>query len=156
LLGFLGSWLLAEYGGSFGLTVFLGIVFIVISALALLIWSIIIQYWFILSEFILYDSPDISANRALKTSRSLMKNNKWQLFTLTVRVYLPFILLSIILPIIMLVLALIIQEPALLVGLLNLLLSLGYFIFAFVIHIRWKGSLAVFYRSFKRRDYDGL
>jgi len=150
LLGFLGSWLLAEYSDGFSsLMVFLGIAFIAISALALLIWSIIIQYWFILSEFILYDSPDISAYQALKGSRSLMKNKKWQLFTLTVRVYLPFILLSIVLPIIMLVLALIIQEPALLIGLLNLLLSLGYFIFAFVIHIRWQGSLAVFYRSFK-------
>jgi len=150
LLGFLGSWLLAEYnGGTLGLYALIGTVFTVLSTLAFVIWSIVVRYWFILSEFILYDSPDMSAYQALKASRHLMKSNKWRLFTLGVRVYLPLLLAFIVMVILMLVLTLIVQEPALLVSVLYLLLSLGFFVYAFVINIRWQGALAVFYRNFK-------
>jgi len=150
LLGFLGSWLLAEYnGGTLRLYAFVATVFTVLSMLAFVIWTIVIRYWFILSEFILYDSPEMSAYQALKASRQLMKSNKWRLFTLGIRVYLPLILAVIVMVIMMLILTLIVQEPALLISVLNLLLALGFFVYSFVINIRWQGALAVFYRNFK-------
>jgi len=148
LLFLLANWLLVNYGEiSFFTMIFTGIISFIIGLLALFVWLIVIRLWFILSEYILYEDRAVSAYESLKFSRRMMKRNKWQLFKLGVRLFLPLVLLSVILPIVLVLMPLVFQEQIWLWGLVMAVSLIGYFIYTYFIQIRWRASLAVFYRT---------
>lgn len=158
LLFLLVNWLIATYGDlSLFAIIFTVFISFIIGFLAMLIWFIVIWFWFILSEYVLYEDQAVSAYEALKSSRRIIKGYKWQLFKLAIRLFLPLILLSIVLPIVVIILALFIQEQIWLWGwgLIAIASYIGYFIYTYIVHIRWKASLAVFYQMiiFERFEY---
>lgn len=148
LLFLLANWLLVHYGEiSFFTMIFTGMISFIIGLLALFVWLIVIRLWFILSEYILYEDQAVSAYESLKFSRRMMKRNKWQLFKLGVRLFLPLTVLSIILPMVVVFLPLVLPEQIWLWGVVMAVSLIGYFVYAYFIQIRWRASLAVFYRT---------
>jgi len=125
----------------------IGIISFIVFIITAVIWPLIVNLWYILSEYVLYDDFNLSASQALKASKHLMKRNKWALFTLGVRIYLPLILLSIALPIVIIALFFIIQEQYWIVAVLAFLVIIGLMIYSILVGIRWKAALAVFYRQ---------
>lgn len=130
-----------------GSLILTAIIAFLIFAVAAVIWSIAVQFWFVLSEFVLYDEPAFSAYQALRTSRQLMKGHKWQLLRLAVRIFLPLIFLTIALPVVLVLFVFIIQDSIWLLGLIAFLSIIGIVIYSLLVNIRWKAALAIFYRT---------
>jgi len=141
------NWLIVQYWEiSFFTTIFIGFLSFMIGLLALAVWTIFIRFWFILSEYILYEDRTVSAYDSLTFSRRLMKGYKRQLFRLVIRLFFLWFVLTVTIPIVIVSIPLVFQDQIWLWGLIIAISVIGYFIYTYFVQIRWQASLAVFYR----------
>lgn len=79
----------AAVGGELGLLGVIGI----IAYIAALIWVIVKGYSYVLSQYILYDNPDMDSKAIVEKSEELMNGHKWAYFWLPIT-FLGWIILS--------------------------------------------------------------